>query len=344
MSERNNEIEDLLLQTGKAHHEAFLEVNGADPDWPLWYAEYLKDRLPKILGKEYTISELTYLMIDFDRRHRAMAPESPWHFYYAQKLLTLDQEPETIKFEIPWTNIEVPALTTPQMIEVDRSMIEDYQINLLQMMENAGRNLAHLARIRFLNYAPQGKRIIVLAGTGGNGGGALVAARRLANYGADVTVFTTRSADAFQGIPAHQLKILQNMGVQTIAGEIPEIDNGSYHLILDGIIGYSLSGAPRGSAANLIRWANNQNVPILSLDMPSGMDAINGLAYDPSIEAAATMTLALPKRGLIKEELEPSVGELYLADISVPPALYAGPKLNFEIGPIFASSDIIRLR
>jgi NAD(P)H-hydrate epimerase len=341
MSERTKDIENLLLQTGKAHHEAYLEVDGEDPDWPLWYAEYLKDLLPPIIGKDYTVSELTYLFIDFDRRHRATTPESPWHAFYAQNLLAVDQE---YKSEIPWANIEVPALTTSQMIEVDRAMIEDYQINLTQMMENAGRNLAHLARIRFLDNTPQGKRIIVLAGTGGNGGGALVAARRLANYGAKVKVATTRPVDAFQGIPAHQLQILQNMGVQIITGETLEIDDGSLHLILDGIIGYSLSGSPRGSAANLIRWANNQNVPILSLDMPSGIDGTIGLAYDPSIEAAATMTLALPKRGLMENELVPSVGELYLADISVPPALFAGPKLNLEVGPIFASNDIIRLR
>ncbi|NIM09211.1 MAG: NAD(P)H-hydrate epimerase, partial [Planctomycetales bacterium] len=55
----------------------------------------------------------------------------------------------------------------------------DYRIDLIQMMENAGRNLAHLARSRFLGGDPQGKRVAVLAGTGGNGGGALVCARRL---------------------------------------------------------------------------------------------------------------------------------------------------------------------
>jgi len=78
---------------------------------------------------------------------------------------------------------DIRYLTTDQMIEVDRAMIEDFKIELIQMMENAGRNLASLARERFLDGDPIGKRVVVLAGTGGNGGGALVAARRLHNWG-----------------------------------------------------------------------------------------------------------------------------------------------------------------
>lgn len=78
---------------------------------------------------------------------------------------------------------KIPFLTTDQMREVDRAMIEDYGIQLIQMMENAGRNLAELARRRFLNSRPSGQKVIVLAGTGGNGGGGLVCARRLHNWG-----------------------------------------------------------------------------------------------------------------------------------------------------------------
>ena len=68
-------------------------------------------------------------------------------------------------------NAGIPFLTTEQMREVDRAMIDDYGIHLIQMMENAGRNLAHLARRRFLADDPEGRRVLVLAGTGGNGGG-----------------------------------------------------------------------------------------------------------------------------------------------------------------------------
>jgi NAD(P)H-hydrate epimerase len=103
---------------------------------------------------------------------------------------------------IPKPGQAVPHLTTAEMIEVDRAMMEDYHIELIQMMENAGRNLAHLARIRFLGGDPRGRQVLVLAGTGGNGGGALVAARRLHNWGARVDVITTRLGDAFTPVPS----------------------------------------------------------------------------------------------------------------------------------------------
>ncbi len=113
--------------------------------------------------------------------------------------------------KLPIDTGEVPYLTTEQMVEVDRLMIEDFKIELLQMMENAGRNLAHLARVRFFDGDPIGKKVVVLAGTGGNGGGALVCARRLHNYGAQVKVFVTGPDETFRPIPAHQLDILHHM-------------------------------------------------------------------------------------------------------------------------------------
>ena len=114
-------------------------------------------------------------------------------------------------------------------------------------------------------------------------------------------------------------------------------------LIIDGIIGYSLAGAPRGGAAKLIRWANQQNVPILSLDVPSGIDPNTGETFEPAIRATATMTLALPKSGLATAAARDAVGELYLADIGVPPGLYSEPSLNLSVGALFAEADVIRL-
>lgn len=244
---------------------------------------------------------------------------------------------------IPFYRGEIPYLTTAQIIEVDRAMIEDYGIALIQMMENAGRSLAQLARARFLGGDPVGKTVVVLAGTGGNGGGALVCARRLHNYGARVQVFVTKPAAAFSPIPAHQLEILGRMKVPVAPAEAlaPAL---SPDLIVDGLIGYSLTGAPRDSAAALIRWANGQAAPVLALDAPSGVDTTTGTVFNPAIIATATMTLALPKAGLRAPGVEAHVGELYLADISVPPALYAEPALALTVGPIFAAADIVRLR
>ncbi|MEP7136259.1 MAG: NAD(P)H-hydrate epimerase [Chloroflexota bacterium] len=232
----------------------------------------------------------------------------------------------------------IPTLTTTQMIEVDRAMIEDYHIELIQMMENAGRNFAELAR-RQLRGAVQGHSVVVLCGNGNNGGGGMTAARRLHNWGAKVTVALTKSADEIRGVPAHQLDILQRM-------KIPIFESASFtplpvDLILDAVIGYSLSGAPRGAAADLIHWANNQNVPILALDTPSGLDTTTGVAHDPTIHATATLTLALPKQGLLNSEVKKFVGELYLADISVPPELYLAMGVNAL--SLFEQEDIIRI-
>ncbi len=236
---------------------------------------------------------------------------------------------------------DVPFLTIDEMIEVDRAMIDDYHIDLARMMENAGRDLAHLARERFLDGDPRGRRVVVLAGSGGNGGGALVAARRLHNYGADVAVFITKPGDGFAGVPGEQLDIVLRMGVTVGSGEAPVLA-GQPDVVLDGVIGYSLRGAPRGGAETLIRWANEQPAPVLSLDVPSGVDGTTGSVFEPAIRAAATMTLALPKQGLQALEASAQVGELYLADIGVPPDLYAR-FLNIEVGPIFATSDVVRL-
>ena len=143
-------------------------------------------------------------------------------------------------------------------------MVEDYGISLLQMMENAGRGLAHLARGRFLDGDPRGRRVLVLAGTGGNGGGGLVCARRLHMWGADVRIWLTSEASDLAKVPGHQLAILERLGVQVQvahgAVKLPPAD-----LIVDALIGYSLRGAPRDSAAVLVSVANRHPAPTLAL-------------------------------------------------------------------------------
>ena len=241
--------------------------------------------------------------------------------------------------EFPEAADPLPWLTTAQMIEVDRAMIEDRRIDLVQMMENAGRNLAHLARHRFLAADPRGRRIVVLVGTGGNGG-TMVSARRLHNWGALVEVFVTRGRDRLASVPRHQLEILQRMKVPVHPGS--EVEGASEpDLVIDGLIGYSLRGAPRGAAARLIEWANKQTAPVLSLDVPSGVELSTCTLRQPTIRATATLTLALPKEGLRAAGVKGHVGELYLADISVPPKLYGG--LGLDVGPVFALSETLRL-
>lgn len=242
---------------------------------------------------------------------------------------------------IPIFKGNLPYLSTEQMIEVDRAMIEDYKIELIQMMENAGRNLATLAKQLFLEGEPKGKKAAALAGTGGNGGGALVAARRLRSWGASVKVFLSRAEDEFSGVPARQLEIVQNLGIDVTVGDEAPTEN--FDIVLDGLIGYSLKGAPRGNAATLIKWANAQDAPVLSLDAPSGVDTSTGQVFDPAITADATMTLALAKEGLRAKGVKAQVGDLYLADISVPPQLYAAPPLNLQVSSPFSEGEIVRL-
>ena len=135
----------------------------------------------------------------------------------------------------------VAWITEAQMIEVDRVMTDDLGISLAQMMENAGRNLARVALDVF-----EPSRVWIAAGSGGNGGGGLVAARHLANAGVDVAVTTTRSANELTGVPRHQFEILQRMDV-TISDAPVDAD-----LAIDALIGYSLRGEPHGRTAELI--------------------------------------------------------------------------------------------
>ncbi len=230
----------------------------------------------------------------------------------------------------------LPAITTQQMVEVDRLMIEEYGIFLIQMMENAGRNLAELSR-RTLSGDVRAKRITVLCGSGNNGGGGMVAARHLHNWGAEVLLKVISSSGQIKDIPAHQLHILKVMGVS----DREMIDLDTTDLIVDAMIGYGLTGDPRGAVADWITRVNNAGRPVLALDTPSGLDTTTGIPGNPCIHAAATLTLALPKTGLIAPEALAYVGDLYLADISVPPQLYT--RLGIEMPCIFIHDTIIKI-
>jgi NAD(P)H-hydrate epimerase len=235
----------------------------------------------------------------------------------------------------------LPTVTVDQMREVDRLMTDELEIELLQMMENAGRALANQAR-RLLGGDARSRRVIVLAGRGGNGGGGLTAARRLAIWGADVSVILGMARNTFEGVPLHQLRILDRIGVPVRdAGPINavEAELRSADVILDALIGYSLTGPPREPIASLIRAANAATPAVVALDIPSGLDGDSGEANDPTIRAAMTVTLALPKAGLVKPPAREWVGELLLADISVPELVYQ--RLGLQVGPIFAMADLV---
>ncbi len=226
---------------------------------------------------------------------------------------------------------EVAWLTEIQMIEVDRVMMDELGIDLVRMMENAGRNLAQLAIDRF---APA--TVAVFGGSGGNGGGGYVAARHLANRGVSVRVITTRTVDEVRGVPGEQLRLLERMGVEFV--DDPAAALAGVDLALDAVIGYSLRGAPSGRGGALVAALAATEVPVLSLDTPSGLDVTTGDAPGWCVAATATMTLAQPKQGL---RASPAVGELYCADISVPPSVYEGMGVRPALG--FTTSPIVRV-
>jgi glutaredoxin len=77
----------LFKQTGDAHHKAFLDTDGEDPEWPIWYAQYLQGRLTSFLAAPLTRSRLVFCLVETDDEHRAADPDAPWPEYYARRLL-----------------------------------------------------------------------------------------------------------------------------------------------------------------------------------------------------------------------------------------------------------------
>jgi NAD(P)H-hydrate epimerase len=219
------------------------------------------------------------------------------------------------------TNIEVPAVTTQQMREVDRIAMEETSPNLFQMMENAGRNLALLA-LESLGKNWEQAKIVVLAGSGGNGGGGICAARHLANRGANVRLCLA-TPERLGEVPAWQYKVYQSTSGKEV--KPGQLGNDLADLILDAVIGYSLQSAPSGVAADLILWANETKASILALDVPSGVDSTTGDTPGDFMRAHSTMTLALPKTGLLPEK----TGDLFLADIGIPEETYRRLGLNY---------------
>lgn len=236
------------------------------------------------------------------------------------------------------TGVPVPAVTAGQMREIDRIAVDDFGLSILQMMENAGRSLA-LSVMDMLgpDDARQGSPpteqekpdrsagVVVLAGSGGNGGGGLCCARHLHNRGFRVRVVLSREPEELGAAAANQLRILRGAGVEPLPWGRAHEELRQSRLVVDALIGYSLRGAPRGRVAELIDFCNEQASPAISLDLPSGLDATTGEAPGVWVQSERILTLALPKTGLRRVP-----GELFLADIGIPPEVYDAVGLRFR--------------
>jgi NAD(P)H-hydrate epimerase len=229
--------------------------------------------------------------------------------------------------------VEVPAVTTAQMREIDRIAIEETGPTLFQMMENAGRNLA-AASLDVFGPTWREAHVVVLAGTGGNGGGGIVAARHLAHRGVPVSVVVTDET-RLGGVPAAQLSLFRHTG-GTLVGRVEDLAGPD--LVIDAIIGYGLRSAPAGRAAEMIAWAAAAGVPVVALDVPSGVDATSGEAPGVAIEAHTTLALALPKTGSGAD----ANGRVLLGDLGIPAAVYE--RAGVSIGhPIFDDRWVVPL-
>jgi NAD(P)H-hydrate epimerase len=239
----------------------------------------------------------------------------------------------------------VPSVTAAQMAEIDRLCASEFAIGVDLLMENASRQVAAAARV-LLGGRVAGKRIVALVGPGNNGGDTAGALRYLVNWGANVLALLGAEQERLRDSTKAQVNRLlaattsrsaivkDATGMATL--EIPEAD-----LVLDGLLGFNAKGPPRGTILDLVTAANRSASPKLAVDLPSGLDADSGAAAGQAIHAAATVTLALPKSGLLAPAATALVGDLLLADIGVPHLAFA--KLGLDTSRCFTEADLVRV-
>ena len=192
-----------------------------------------------------------------------------------------------------------------QMARIDEKVPEKYGITISRMMENAGCQIADFVRSEI---NPEG--VAVYAWKGKNGGDELAAARRLHLWGYDVeVVLASRELD---GIRREELEILKELDVE-ISTESAE---NNYSVALEGLIGYKLKSDPRPpfSLTEEVNWYET----IVSIDLPTGVDADTVERTSPAVEADYTVTLAMPKKRMKRKNL----GGIWVADVSIPPEPY----------------------
>jgi len=248
--------------------------------------------------------------------------------------------------DLPTPHDPIPSVDLATMLAADRIATDRVGVSLLQMMENAGHQLAELTRMT-LGGTVSGRLIVVLAGTGNNAGGGMVAARRLAGWGADVCVIFARPLLRLRPGPCAQIEPMLATGVRAavaghdrshaeVAGELMQAD-----AVIDALIGYSLHGAPDGVYEPLISLASLGHGAVISLDIPSGIDASSGERPGSAVSADATLALALPKTGMSLAEGRRFAGVGFLADIGLPASIFT--ELGVPAGAWFEHGPLVRL-
>ena len=214
------------------------------------------------------------------------------------------------------------VLSTAQMREADRATIHDLGIPSIVLMENAGRQVAAAVEARFGAEGPL--RIAVLSGRGSNGGDGSVAARALHQNGHTVALYLIGAAATVTGDARLNLDILGRLQVPVFevatAGdwELHASEVSRQDVIIDALCGTGLSGPLTGLVASVVDDVNAADVPVVSIDLPSGLSADTSDVPGPAIEAVSTVTLAAPKLPLLLPPAEHLAGDIVIADIGIP--------------------------
>ncbi|SFR09982.1 NAD(P)H-hydrate dehydratase [Desulfoscipio geothermicus] len=219
-------------------------------------------------------------------------------------------------------------VTAGEMGAMDRKAIEDYGIPGMILMENAGLRVVEV--ISGLLNDLNGKKVVVVAGKGNNGGDGFVVARHLHNRGSEVQVFLAAEQEQIKGDAQINLNIWQRMGQKVYSLtknnnlNLLRLALMNADLVVDALYGTGFKGAIREHMVPVIEAVNGCGKAVVAVDIPSGLEADTGRVYGPCIYAAHTITFALPKLGLVLPDAREFVGQLHIVDISIPSAVTAG--------------------
>ena len=216
-------------------------------------------------------------------------------------------------------------MSREQVRRFDRQAIEQFGINGLVLMENAGRSCAELAA-QMLGPDPQDKPVAVFCGAGNNGGDGFVIARHLHNYGSSVRVVLCAERGKIRGDALANLLILEKINIPIVEMDflpekiLPQVRSlcSGCGLIVDALFGTGLKGEISDRYARLISCINAAGIPILAVDIPSGLDCDTGLPLPVCVQATATVTFVAAKKGFFgNPQTRDVVGRLYVASIGL---------------------------
>src|SRR5213076_3240416 len=214
------------------------------------------------------------------------------------------------------------VLNAAQMREADRRTIDDIGISSLVLMENAGRQV--VAALEAIHTDILERQVAVLCGRGNNGGDGFVVARTLAQRGVGVSVFLIGRVTDVRGDARINLEILGRLGLTVVevadsqAWELHFSEVSDCTLIVDAIFGTGLNAPLSGFIESVIADVNASGIPVVSIDLPSGLSADSADPIGDSIEAGLTVTLAAPKLPLVLPPAETRAGDIVIADIGIP--------------------------